>query len=106
MKPQSKFDAILDRKRDDGDTQTEDLHQAVVSPTEGKRRPGRPTGKRTDPNYAQVTAYIPKSLHEEVKIALIKEGGKEFSTLVEELLFEWMRNKTAVPSGGRKTTKA
>jgi hypothetical protein len=52
-----------------------------------------------------VTAYIPKSLHEDVKIALIKEGGKEFSTLVEELLFEWMRNKNVSLSGDRKVAK-
>jgi hypothetical protein len=62
-------------------------------------------GKRTNPDYAQVTAYIPKSLHDDVKIALIKEGGKEFSAIVEELLSEWMRSKTAVPSRNRKMTK-
>ena len=93
MKPQSKFSAILEQKRDGGEEVGESLQQAVLSPSEAKRGPGRPAGKRTNPDYGQVTAYIPKSLHEDVKIALIKEGGKEFSTLVEELLSEWIRSK-------------
>ena len=101
MKPQSKFNAILDRKRDSGEPQKED----VQHPSEERRGPGRPTGKRTNPHYAQVTAYIPKSLHEDVKIALIKDGGKEFSTLVEELLAEWMQNKTEISPRGRKAAK-
>jgi hypothetical protein len=105
MKPQSKFNAILEQKRDGGEEEKENLQQPLISPTEAKKSPGRPTGKRTNPNYGQVTAYIPKSLHEDVKIALIKEGGKEFSTLVEELLSEWMRTKTVAPSGNRKTAK-
>lgn len=105
MKPQSKFDAILERKRDGGEEEKEDLQQTASSPADGRRGPGRPTGKRTNPDYAQVTAYIPKSLHDDVKIALIKEGGKEFSAIVEELLSEWMRSKTAVPSRNRKMAK-
>ncbi|ETX03512.1 MAG: hypothetical protein ETSY1_47005 (plasmid) [Candidatus Entotheonella factor] len=94
MEPQSKFDAILDRKRDVEEEEEHTVEQTVVSTENGKRGRGRPAGKRTNPDYAQVTAYIPKSLHEDVKIALIKEGGKEFSTLVEELLAEWMQDKS------------
>jgi hypothetical protein len=106
MKPQSKFSAILEQKRDGGEEGKENLQQPVASPAETRKGPGRPSGKRTNPDYGQVTAYIPKALHEDVKIALIKEGGKEFSTLVEELLSEWMQNKTAIPSGIRKTAKS
>ena len=105
MKPPSKFSAILDLKRDGGEPLEQDLQRRVESTSEERRKPGRPTGKRTNPNYGQVTAYIPKSLHEDVKIALIKEGGKEFSTLVEELLLEWMRDKNVLLSGGRKPAK-
>jgi hypothetical protein len=105
MKPQSKFNAILDRKREGEEPLEQELQQGVDAPSEERKKPGRPAGKRTNPDYGQVTAYIPKSLHEDVKIALIKEGGKEFSTLVEELLFEWMRNKNVSLSGGRKTAR-
>jgi hypothetical protein len=105
MKPPSKFNAILDRKQDGDKPLEHDPQQRVDSPSEERKKPGRPAGKRTNPDYGQVTAYIPKSLHEDVKIALIKEGGKEFSTLVEELLFEWMRNKNVSLTGGRKMAK-
>lgn len=104
MKPQSKFSAILEQKREDGGEAKENIQQSKSLPAEGKRGPGRPTGKRTNPNYGQVTAYIPKALHEDVKIALIKEGGKEFSTLVEELLSGWMKNRDSSVTGSPRTT--
>lgn len=60
------------------------------APPEAPRR-GRPPGKRSDPAYAQVTAYIPEDLHRKVKIALLQEAqGREFSQLVEALLVEWL----------------
>jgi hypothetical protein len=53
---------------------------------------GRPAGKRTDPDYSQVTAYIRKSTHHGVKLRLLQEGqGREFSELVEELLAGWLQ---------------
>ena len=53
---------------------------------------GRPAGKRTDPDYAQVTAYIRKDTHHAVKLRLMQEDqGREFSELVQELLAEWLQ---------------
>lgn len=53
---------------------------------------GRPRGKRSDPDFEQITAYIRKQTHQGVKIALLQEGqGQEFSELVEDLLAEWLR---------------
>jgi hypothetical protein len=53
---------------------------------------GRPAGKRTDPDYAQVTAYIRKDTHHAVKLRLMQENqGREFSELVQELLAEWLK---------------
>jgi flagellar biosynthesis/type III secretory pathway ATPase len=55
---------------------------------------GRPRGKRSDPNYEQISAYIAKKTHLEVKIALLQEGrGREFSELVEELLGHWLKTR-------------
>ncbi len=55
-------------------------------------RRGRPAGKRTDPEYSQVTAYIRKSTHHAVKVRLLQQGeGREFSELVEELLSDWLK---------------
>jgi hypothetical protein len=81
---QSKFGAILGRKREEADTLAHGME---------KRKRGRPSGKRSNPEYAQVTAYIPRVLHDEVKILLIRDGGKEFSELVAELLAEWMQKR-------------
>jgi hypothetical protein len=63
------------------------------APPEAPRR-GRPPGKRSDPAYAQVTAYIPEELHRKVKIALLMEAeGREFSQLVEALLSDWLGSR-------------
>ena len=54
-------------------------------------RSGRSRGKRSNPDFQQITAYIRKETHQKVKIALLQEGeGREFSELVEELLEEWL----------------
>jgi len=59
---------------------------------------GRPAGKRTDPDFAQVTAYIRKQTHQAVKLRLLQEGqGREFSELVEELLADWVTSQNKKP---------
>jgi hypothetical protein len=58
-------------------------------PEEPKRRQRKSTGKRSDPNYIQVGAYIPKDLNKEVKRALVDYEG-DFSDLVTQLLEEWL----------------
>lgn len=58
------------------------------------RRPGRPPGKRSDPNFDQVTAYIPHEVNRRVRSALIEDDkGQEFSELVADLLAEWLRSR-------------
>lgn len=59
-----------------------------------KRGRGRPTGKRSDPDFEQVTSYVRRQTYADVKIALIREGRKrEFSELVEELLGGWLKTQ-------------
>ena len=83
MTKESKFSGIL-RTRQDAGPEPE-----TSEPTTAKR--GRPAGrgKRNNPNYAQVTAYISKKLHAETKVNLIRLGNREFSELISELLMEW-----------------
>jgi hypothetical protein len=52
-------------------------------------RKGRPAGRRSDPDYEQVTAYIPKQVHQDIKLNLLIEQ-KTFSGLIEELLVEYL----------------
>jgi len=56
-------------------------------------RRGRPPGKRSHPDFEQITAYIRKDTHHAVKIELLN-NGKEFSELVEELLGQWLKSST------------
>ncbi len=57
------------------------------------RRRGRPSGKRSDPDYVGFTTYIRKDTHHDVKLALLQEKkGRELSELVEELLSGWLKS--------------
>lgn len=53
----------------------------------------RRLGRRGNPNYRQANAYIPKALHLKVKLALLEDGDREFSSLVEELLETWLEQR-------------
>jgi hypothetical protein len=51
----------------------------------------RATGKRSDPNYTQITAYIRKDTHEGVMRAIYKR--QELSELIEDLLAGWLKKQ-------------
>lgn len=75
----SKFKHLLDAAR-----------EPELQPETSKRK-GRPKGKRSNPDYEQVTAYIRKTTHRDVKLALLQAGeDQDFSDLVEELLTEYL----------------
>jgi hypothetical protein len=57
---------------------------AVVVP-----KMGRPAGKKTNPEYTQVTVYLRKEVHRQAKKILI-DDGREFSELVDELVSKWV----------------
>lgn len=56
---------------------------------------GRPrTGKRSDPDYEQTTAYVRRDTYRDIKIALLQEDqARDYSDLVEELLEQWLRSR-------------
>lgn len=65
-----------------------------------KRGPGRPRGRRSDPNYTQISAYIPLELLLEVQDELAEERREQkqrtprpVSDLMEELLTNWMKKR-------------
>lgn len=52
---------------------------------------GRPKGKRSNPDFEQVTAYVRSKTYRQTKIALLQqEELEDFSELIEELLTEWL----------------
>lgn len=57
---------------------------------EPKKRQRKATGKRSDPDYIQVGAYIPKQLNKEVKKKLV-DTEQDFSELVTDLLEKWIK---------------
>lgn len=61
---------------------------------EPKKRSRKATGKRSDPNYIQVGAYIPIELNKSVKRLLV-DDDKDFSDLISELLEQWVRSNNA-----------
>ena len=84
----SKFDTVLARRKTENPEMGSEAPPILEKvPSRGR---GRPPGKRTNPDYQQVTVYLPRALHDQVKIKLIQEGRKEFSELVENLLINWV----------------
>jgi hypothetical protein len=65
----------------------------MKTPKEGMKRLGRPPGKRSDPAYQPVTAWVRKRTYQAVRERLLKESRGEFSVLVEELLQTWLGPK-------------
>jgi hypothetical protein len=82
----SKFAGILRERQDNAPESSTPEAAAKVGRPGGK-------GKRLNPDFAQVTAYIPKTLHNETKVNLIRQGNREFSELVEELLLTWNKSQ-------------
>lgn len=63
-------------------------------PAAEPRKRGRPSGKRSDGEHVQVTAYIRRETHKAVKLALLNEDrGQEFSELVQGLLAKWLKSR-------------
>jgi hypothetical protein len=75
----NRFDSVLSLK---GGTAP-----AAVSPTEASRR----KGKRNDPDYTQISAYIRKDTHRAVMQEIVTK--RDLSDLLEELFTEWLKKQ-------------
>lgn len=72
--------------------------EAVDSSHQNKQR--RAKGKRSNPAFEQVTAYIQKETYLSTKMALLQEGGlRDFSELIEDLLSGYLRTQKSRSSG-------
>ena len=93
-KKTSKFHKIFDvTKISEEDTNLEEEKETSIT-KEGPisvTKKGRPRGKRSNPDFEQVTAYIRSKTYRDVKIAILQQSEiDDFSELVEELLNEWL----------------
>jgi hypothetical protein len=93
----SKFKGLLDAAKGK-ESEPEELEAKppqLVEDIEQPLKRGRPKGKRSHPDYEQVTAYIKKDTYQDIKITLLREGQKrEFSELIQELLDDWLKSRT------------
>ena len=87
----SKFDPILKAAQTPAREQKSPRRRRKT-PRAKAEAPKRLPGRRSDPAYLQANAYLPRDLHQAVKIELVKEG-REYSELVEELLGNWLRSR-------------
>ncbi len=98
MSDNNRFKDVINAARNQQTPQPQSPAQPSVppspaSPPQAKR--GRPAGgKRTNPEYEQVAAYIPKALYKQVRIRLMQmEPEGQFSDLIEVLLTRWMQER-------------
>lgn len=83
-----------DGKKGKGTAKGGKLKPPVEEQQEDKPRRGRPSGKRSDPDFVGFTTYIRRQTHRGVKRALLDEPEeREMSELVEELLANWLKSK-------------
>lgn len=88
----SKFAGLLRAAKDEEVPEELDSPQ----PVEIKVSRGRPKGKRSNPSYEQVTAYIRKDTYRRTRVALLQTNDeRDFSQLVEDLLCAYLRTQNS-----------
>lgn len=92
----SKFKDILSAAKDihnDQPKENQNQDQTIQFSQKDNKvtKKGRSKGKRSNPDFEQVTAYVKKDTYRQTKIALLNGEDKlDFSDLVEQLLTEWL----------------
>lgn len=88
----SSLRAMRERREQDAEAEPVVPVTPVITPAieEPKRRVGRPPGKRSDQEYQQVTVLLHGQTYLEARKRLLDER-KEVSTLINELLSEWLK---------------
>jgi hypothetical protein len=70
---------------------------ALPEPARAKPSPKKKAeplkGKRDHPDYCQANAYVPKKLRKAVDKALLDHDDLDYSTLVEDLLRQWLKSQ-------------
>ena len=74
----SKFRGLMDAANSRENPTAQPAPVVMSSKQSGR---GRPRGKRSDPDFEQITAYIRKETHHGVKIALLQEGQRPASSV-------------------------
>ena len=101
MPEQSKFSGALAKLKQPSSKQSAKQQAAPPAPaveTELVRGKGRPTGKRSDPDYQPTTVLLRKQTKKTAARLLEDlegiEAAGDFSELIEQLLVEWIQQKS------------
>lgn len=84
----SKFDGLKLLKEDSGSRP-----ERTELPSPLAVKPIRPPGKRQDPRYQQISAYVRRDFYDEVRKRLIGRE-EDFSDLLEAWMGDWLRSKS------------
>jgi hypothetical protein len=84
----SKFDGILTAKSNDNFSKSKSKISETVAKAPESKKPKR-IGKRSHPDFTQITAYVKKNTHEDVMRKIYKR--QELSELLEDLLTDWLK---------------
>jgi CO dehydrogenase/acetyl-CoA synthase alpha subunit len=85
----SKFDGIL-KAKSTADIDSYEKTAEIGLKLQKKAKPKR-VGKRSNPDFTQITAYVKKDTHEAVMRRIYKE--LELSELIEGLLSNWLNEQ-------------
>ena len=87
-------ESLRTQKFEDSNNHNAKYSEPQVVQIRQPKKKGRPRGKRSNPDYEQVTAYIKKETYKNVKKRLLDDPEeRDFSTLLEELLDRWQASK-------------
>ena len=68
--------------------------ERAEKPVAALKAPGRPPGKRSDPEYKQYSVLLKKQTHREVtKILRDQEDSPDVSELLQQLLEQWLEQQ-------------
>ncbi|MGB5772593.1 MAG: CopG family transcriptional regulator [Crocosphaera sp.] len=84
-KPSSRFDDLFSAAR----SKTEDISPESTTIKETKK------SKSRDPDYVRTTIYLPKRLHQQLKVAAV-QGNKDMSEIISGLVDAWVQSEKNV----------
>ncbi len=80
-KPSSRFDDLFSAAR----SKTKDVSPESTKIQETKK------SKSSNPDYVRTTIYLPKRLHQQLKVAAV-QGNKDMSEIIEGLVDTWIQS--------------
>ena len=87
---ESKFAGIFQHSL----TEDPQASERVENRTTTLKGPGRPPGKRSDPEYKQYSVLLKRHTHRQVtSILRDQEDGPDVSELLQQLLEQWLKQQ-------------